>query len=53
MGIDEFIEKYTESEVDKIQRRDVIDRFSKKKAIQNIATSQSDAARESSPIRKS
>ena len=33
MGIDEFIEKYTESEVDKIQRRDVIDRFSKKKAI--------------------
>ena len=27
MGIDEFIETYTPTEVDKIQRRDVVERF--------------------------
>jgi len=38
MHIKEFMEKYTLSEVDKIERHDVMDRFESKKYIQKIAT---------------
>ena len=37
MHIDEFIEKYTELEVDKIQRRDVVERFNNKLMVQDIS----------------
>ena len=50
MGIDQFIQKYTQSEVDKIERRDAISRFQQKSAIQKIAVN-AISSRESSPIR--
>ena len=36
MHIDEFIQQYTPSEVEKIERRDVIERFQNKIKVQNI-----------------
>ena len=38
MHIKEFMEKYTLSEVDKIERHDVMERFENKTYIQKIAT---------------
>ena len=37
MGIDQFITQYTNGEVDKIDRRNVLERFQKKIAVQNIS----------------
>ena len=50
MHIDEFIRQYTPQEVEKIERKDVLARFSNKLAVQNISN-QANAARENSPIR--
>ena len=38
MHIEEFITQYTNSEIDKIDRKDVISRFSEKIKVQKIAT---------------
>lgn len=38
MHIDDFIQQYTQQEVEKIERKDVINRFSTKTAIQNISS---------------
>tara|TARA_B110000285_G_C15087070_1_gene596821 strand:+ start:1523 stop:1756 length:234 start_codon:yes stop_codon:yes gene_type:complete len=51
MHIEEFINQYTSAEVERIERKDVMSRFSNKIAIQNISAHQSVYARESSPIR--
>ena len=51
MHIREFIEKYTMSEVDKIERHDVMEKFSNKTYIQKIATTLAIGQRETSPIR--
>lgn len=37
MHIDEFIKKYTETEVEKVERRSTLDKFQNKMTIQNIA----------------
>jgi len=37
MSIDDFLELYTDIEVDKLERRDVIQRFQNKLAIQKIS----------------
>ena len=52
MHIDEFIKTYTESEVEKVERRDVLTRFQNKTAMQNIVAHQADRANESSPVRE-
>jgi len=41
MHIDEFIKSYTNTEVEKIERRDVLERFQNKAAISSITTQQS------------
>ena len=51
MHIDEFIHQYTPLEVDKIERTDVIERFSMKQKIQKISTQGAERAVETSPIR--
>ena len=51
MHIEDFINQYTSAEVERIERKDVISRFSNKIAIQNISAHQSVYARETSPIR--
>lgn len=51
MHIEDFINQYTAAEVERIERKDVISRFSNKIAIQNISAHQSVYARETSPIR--
>ena len=33
IGIDEFIEQYTQQEIDKIERHDVLERFNHKKSL--------------------
>ena len=38
MHIDDFIEQYTPLEVDKIERKNALTRFSNKIKVQNIAT---------------
>ena len=50
MHIDEFIYQYTQSEVDRIERRDVLARFQNKTAIQNISVHKSDSRFELNPI---
>lgn len=37
MGIDQFISQYTGGEVDRVDRRNVLERFQKKIAVQNIS----------------
>ena len=37
MHIEEFIKQYTQTEVEKVERRDVLARFQNKCAIQNIS----------------
>jgi hypothetical protein len=37
MHIDEFVEQFTDSELEKVERRDVLSRFQNKIAVQNIA----------------
>lgn len=51
MGVNEFIEQYTYSEVEKIKRKDVLSRFSNKLNLQNVANQVAHDANESSPIR--
>lgn len=51
MHIEEFINKYTVPEVEKIDRKDVFYKFESKMAIQRIATKQATGQRETSPIR--
>jgi len=41
---------YTNQEVDKVERKDVIQRFQNKLALQNISSHLASNARESSPI---
>ena len=50
MHIDEFIYQYTQVEVDKVERRDVLARFQNKTAIQNISVHRSDSRLELHPI---
>ena len=50
MHIDDFIEAYTPLEVEKIERRDVFDRFQNKLQAQKISSELSINAYESSPI---
>jgi len=52
MHIDEFIKTYTEGEVEKVERRDVLTRFQNKTAMQNIVAHQADYAHETSPVRE-
>lgn len=51
IAIEEFINQYTDEEVEKIARRDVLHRFVQKAAVQAIAAHQSVGSREQSPIR--
>lgn len=51
MHIEDFITQYTETEIDKINRRDVLTRFQNKAAVQGIAVSQATYEKETSPIR--
>ena len=51
LGIDDFIGKFTQSEVDKIQRNDVLERFASKVAVQHIAVKNSKGAKEAVPIK--
>ena len=52
IDIGEFIEQYTLSEVEKIDKSSgAFDRFMAKTAVQHIAVKTSDGARENSPIR--
>ena len=51
MHIHDFIDMYTTSEVERIERKDVLQRFQNKIAVQNISAHQAQAARETSPIR--
>lgn len=48
LSIDEFIEQYTPSELEKMDRKDPIKRFSEKAAVQKTIVNQ--VARETSPI---
>ena len=38
MHIKEFIEKYTQEQVEKIERKDVLSKFMTKQSVQKIAT---------------
>ena len=51
IAIDDFIQQYTQLEADKIERSNVMDRFTSKMALQKIAVKKSQGARETSPIR--
>jgi hypothetical protein len=51
MHIDEFVKQYTDSEMDRLDRRDPLTRFTNKTNVQSIATSANEA-RERSPIRE-
>ena len=50
MLIHDFIEQYTNQEIDRIQRKDVISRFQNKLSLQNITT-KADFSYERSPVR--
>ena len=51
LGIGDFIDQYTQQEVEKIERSNVIERFASKTAVQHIAVNQASSAIETSPIR--
>ena len=51
MHIDEFVEQFTDSELEKIDRRNVLDRFTDKVNVQNIVAHKADNAVERSPVR--
>ena len=51
MHIDNFIDQYTQGEVDKIERKDVMGKFTRKLAVQSISANVAQDARESSPIK--
>ena len=51
MHIEEFIHQYTNTEVEKVERKDVLHRFQQKTAVQKIAVNKADDRREWSPIR--
>ena len=51
MHIDNFIDQYTQGEVDKIERKDVMSKFKRKLAVQSISANVAQDARESSPIK--
>jgi len=51
MHIEEFIHLYTAGEVDRIERKDIVQRFHNKVALQTISVNKAVAARETSPIR--
>ena len=50
MQIEDFIQQYTENQVEKIERNDVTSRFRRKLSVQKISRQQSITARETSPI---
>ena len=50
MHIDDFIEQYTEQEVEKIERRDVVTRYGNKLQLQKISSEISTNALEASPV---
>ena len=51
LSIDEFLDQYTPAELEKLERRDPLKRFTERVAVQKVIASQS--GRESSPIRPS
>ena len=51
MLIDEFIDQYTQSEIDKVERKDTVARFMNKLNIQNITTHLADSSVDLSPDR--
>lgn len=51
MAIDDFIYQFTQSEVEKIERKDVSHKFKSKIAAQKIASNADGGGRETSPIR--
>jgi hypothetical protein len=51
--IDQFIQEFTNAELERINRRDVTSRFSNKTALQGIAINHAQGGRESSPIKDS
>ena len=51
MHIDNFIDQYTQGEVDKIERKDVMSKFKRKLAVQSISANVAQGAREISPIK--
>lgn len=51
MHISDFIDQYTYSEVQRVERRDVVDRFHNKLQMQKICSEQPVDALEMSPVR--
>lgn len=51
IAIDDFVKQFSGSEIERVERRDVLARFQNKLAVQQIASSQAVAANETSPIR--
>ena len=49
LSIDEFLDQYTPAELEKLERRDPLKRFTERVAVQKVIASQS--GRESSPVR--
>lgn len=52
LSIDEFLDQYTPAELEKLERRDPLKRFTERVAVQKVIASQN-VARESSPVRPS
>lgn len=53
MGVNEFIEQFTQSEVEKIERKDVRDRIRNKLSVQKISHVKSIASLEQNSMRES
>ena len=51
LSIDEFLDQYTPAELEKLERRDPLKRFTERVAVQKVIASQ--GGRESSPVRPS
>ena len=53
LSIDEFLDQYTPAELEKLERRDPLKRFTERVAVQKVIASQTQSGRESSPVRPS
>jgi len=51
LSIDEFLDQYTPAELEKLERRDPLKRFTERVAVQKVISSH--AGKESSPVRQS
>ena len=49
LSIDEFLDQYTPAELEKLERRDPLKRFTERVAVQKVLTAQE--GRETSPVR--